>query len=263
MSGYQSPQILLIDPSSPTLLPLMVEFPKTLEDAIAQAQSATQAAIAAGYTRLQIDLLLPEFKPMPAAWLYLPLFSEAEAHLKIFFTDAGAAALARRDWGSVPHQIFSLDVAGARQTTPVEELVNPDDQAFLFIAPSAVEVSPVEQVCTAAGERPVVLFAPRLEDIGTVGIGYTARKIRERFLNTFEPCYYLRPLDRAALLRCYPSPWQVWLETDNTYTLVAEEMLKPTSERLDEILLKASSTQARPKRSLIGEMQRFLRALGQ
>lgn len=241
----------------------MVAFPQTLDDAIAQAQNATQAAIAAGYTRLQIDLLLPELKPMPVAFQYLPLFHDVGAGLKIFFTDAGAAALARRDWGTIPHQICSLDVAGARQTTPVAELVSPDDQIFLFVAPSAVEVSPVEQVCTAAGDRPVILFTPRLEDIGTVGIGYAARKIRERFLNTFEPCYYVRPFDRSALSRCYPSPWQVWLETDEVYTLVAEEPLKPSSDKLEELLLRAGGAQAAPKRSVIEEMQRFLRALGQ
>lgn len=241
----------------------MVAFPQTLDDAIAQAQSATQSAIAAGYTRLQVDLLLPELKPMPLAFQYLSVFREAGAGLKIFFTDAGAAALAKRDWGAIPHQICSLDVAGARQTTPVEELVSHNDQIFLFVAPSAVEVSPVEQVCTVAGDRPVVLFAPRLEDIGTVGIGYTARKIRERFLNLFEPCYYVRPLDRAALLRCYPSPWQVWLEADEAYKLVAEESLKPSSEKLEEILLRVGGTQAAPRRSVIEEMQRFLRALGQ
>ncbi|MBW4582464.1 MAG: DUF1995 family protein [Tildeniella nuda ZEHNDER 1965/U140] len=241
----------------------MVEFPQTLEDAIAQAQSATQAAIAAGYTRLQIDLLLPELKPTPIAFQYLSIFSDMGATLKVFFTDAGAAALARRDWGSIPHPICSLDVAGARQTTPVEELVSPDDQMFLFVAPSSVEVSPVEQICLAAGERPVILLTPRLEDIGTVGIGYAARKIRERFLSTFEPCYYVRPLDQAALLRCYPSPWQVWLESNQTYTLAAEELSKPNSERLEELLLQVGGAQAAPKRSVLEEMQRFLRALGQ
>ena len=241
----------------------MVDFPKTLEDAIVQAQSATQAAIAAGYTRLQIDLLLPELKPTPVAFQYLSMFSDLGAGLKVLFTDAGAAALARRDWGPTPYQIGSLDVAGARQTTPVEDLVSPENAVFLFIAPSSVEVSPVEQVCTAAGERPVILFAPRLEDIGTVGIGYAARKIRERFLNTFEPCYYVRPLDQAALLRCYPSPWQIWLESNDTYNLAAEEQSKPSSEKLEELLLQVGGRQVAPKRSVIEEMQRFLKALGQ
>lgn len=241
----------------------MAELPKTLDEAIAQAQSATRAAIAEGYTRLQVELSLPELKPMQPARQYLPVFADLGLSLKVFFSDAGAAALARRDWGEVPFQISSLDVAGARQTTPVEELVDSDDQAFLFIAPSAVEVSPVEQVCNAAGDRPVVLFNPRLEDIGTVGLGYAARQIRTRFLNTFEPCYSLRPMEQAAMLRCYPSGWQVWLEQSEGYTLLAEELQKPDSEQLDRIFQSTNRSQQPPKRGLIAEMQRFLRALGQ
>lgn len=241
----------------------MVDLPKTLDEAVAQAQTATHAAIAAGYGRLQIELRLPELKPMPPAQQYLSTFADLGSHLKVFFTDAGAAALARRDWGSGPFQICSLDVAGSRQTTPVEELVSPDDRQFVFVAPSAVEVSPVEQVCTAAGDRPVILFNPRLEDVGAVGIGYTARQIRRRFLNTFEPCYYLGPLDGVVLLRCYPSPWQVWLEEGEDYRLIGEELLKPDSERLNQIVIAASAGQSSSKPSFLSQMQRFLKALGQ
>lgn len=241
----------------------MAELPTTLDEAIAQAQAATTAALAAGYTRLQVELLLPELKPMPIAFQYLPTFADMGANLKVFFTDAGAAALARRDWGEVPFRIGSLDVAGSRQTTPVEELVDPEDQAFLFVSPSDVEISPVEQVCSVAGDRPVTLFNPRLENAGAIGIGYTARKLRERLLNTFEPCYYLRPLPQAALLRCYPSPWQVWLEGEDRYTLIAEEHQKPDSEQIDRILIAATGSQQVARRGFLSDLQRFLKALGQ
>ncbi len=240
----------------------MTHFPTTLDEAIAQAQAATFAAIAAGYSRLQVDLQLPELKPMEPAQLFLQGFDAYGAGLKVFFTDAGAAALARRLWADFPYPIKSVDVAGSRQTSTVEELIAPEDQAFVFIAPSAVEVLVVEQVCNAAGDRPVILFNPRLEDVSVVGIGYTARQLRERFLNTVEPCYYLRPLSQAALLRCYPTPWQVWLEGSEGYTLIGEELLRPNSEKLDEILAKAMGDN-RPQRSLIAQMQQFLRALGQ
>jgi len=45
----------------------MTELPKTLEQAIAQAREATKAAIADGYSLLQVELLFPELKPMPVA----------------------------------------------------------------------------------------------------------------------------------------------------------------------------------------------------
>jgi hypothetical protein len=241
----------------------MVDFPVTMDDAIAQARSATQAAIAAGYTRLQVELLLPELKPLPIAAPYLTVFEEFGSGLKVFFSDAGAAALARRDWAELPYRVKSLDVAGARQTSTVEELVDPEDQAVVFIAPTAVEVSVVEQVCKAVGEIPVVLFNPRLEDVGTVGIGYTARKMRDRFLTTFEPCYYLRPLAQSALLRCYPAAWQVWLEGEERYTLLAEEPQKPNSERLDQIFAAVNPQAGQPKRGFLSNLQQFLKALSQ
>jgi hypothetical protein len=249
---------------SPNLAPPTVPFPNTLDEAIAQAQSATQAALVVGYTRLQVELALPELKPMQPAFQYLSVLADYGPGLKIFFTDAGAAALAKRDWGDIPHTIQSIDIAGARQTTPVEELVLPEDQAFLFVAPSSVEVNLVEQICNAVGERPVILFNPRLEDVGTVGIGYNARKLRERFLNTIEICYYLKPLESAAILRCYPIPWQVWSETtEGEYTLIAEEPLKPTLERLDEIFTQTFGTQQSPGKGFFAEFQRIFKALGQ
>jgi hypothetical protein len=245
----------------------MVDFPTTLDEAIAQAQMATQAALAAGYTRLQVELAIPELKPMQPAHQFLPALAHYDAGLKIFFTDAGAAALARRDWGDVSHSIQSIDIAGARQTTVVEELVTPDDEAFLFVAPSSVEVFLVEQICNAAGDRPVVLFNPRLEDVGTIGIGYTARKLRERFLNTIEPCYFLKLLDGAALLRCYPSNWQVWSgATDGAnehYNLIAEEPLKPSLERLDEIFMQNSGVPPSRSQSMFAGLERILKALRQ
>lgn len=239
----------------------MTTLPNTLDEAIAQAQIATQAAIAEGYTRLQVELLFPELKAMPVAQQFVTAFADLE-HLKVFFTDAGAAALAKRDWGEVPFQLRSLDVAGTRQTTTVEEQVDPDDRLFLFVSPSAVEISPVEQICNEAGDRPTVLLNPRLEDAGTVGIGYAGRKLRDRFLNTFEPCYYLRPLEQAALFRCYPSPWQIWLEKAGTYVQIAEEHQKPDGEKIEQILGEAmGAKQARG--GFFIDLKRFLRALNQ
>lgn len=240
----------------------MVELPNTLDDAIAQAQSATLAALQAGYTRLSVDLVFPELKPMPIAQQFLPILSEYGAGLKVFFTDAGTAAMAKNGWGDVPFRYGSIDVAGSRQTTPVEEQVQPDDQIFVCVAPSAVEVGPVEQICNAAGDRPVILFNPKLEDVSIVGIGYAGRQLRQRFLDTIEPCYYLRPLDdESALMRCYPSPWQVWYSTDGTYRMIAEERERPDSEKLDEIFT-AQLGKPSGRGGLFAGLQQFLRALG-
>jgi hypothetical protein len=234
-------------------------LPNSLDEAVAQAQAATQSALDAGYSRLQVELLFPELKPMPVAEQFITLFGKQGEHLKVFFADAGAAALARREWGQVPFTIRG-----------VAELVNPiqpEDEVFVFVAPSPVEVREVEAMGEQAGDRPFILLNPKLQDVSIVGIGYAGRQLRERFLNTFETSYYLRPLDGAAVMRAYPGPWEVYLErTAGNYELIAEEAQKPVGEELDKILLRATASEAGNRASrpgLMTNLQRFLRALSQ
>lgn len=249
----------------------MTELPKTLEDAIAQARVATLAAIADGYSRLQVELLFPELKLMPVALQYIATFEQLSSQLnseeapaaalsfKVFFPDAGAAALARRDWGDVPFKIVDVGTGKFPQ-----EQIQPEDEAFLFVAPSPVEVAQVEKLCEEAGDRPVVLLNPRLQAVAIVGIGYAGRQLRDRFLNNFETCYHLRPLDGAALFRCYPSSWQVWLETGNDYKLIAELPKRPFGEELEEILAGTTKSADSPppkKPGLFTNLERFLRTL--
>ena len=248
----------------------MAELPSTLEEAIAQAREATKAALADGYTRLQVELVFPELKTMPVAQQFLPVFEEQASELKVFFPDTGAAALARRDWGQVPFKIEDL----GSSRTPIQGKIKEEDKVFLVVEPSSVEVAQVEQLCNAAGDRPVILLTPRLEDSTIVGIGYAGRQLRDRFIKTLHSCYYIRPLEEAAVFRCYPSQWQVWLETGDEYKLIAEEAQKPVGEGLDLIIAKATGAASgtttdtgnapKPKKAgLFTGLQRFLKALSQ
>jgi len=239
----------------------MSELPKTLEAAVEQAKRATQTALAAGLTRLQVELVFPELKHMPIAEQFLDLFADYGANLKVYFPDAGAAALARRDWGPMAFEIRGIG--------EIRGQIQPEDRLFFLVNPSAVEVNEVEKLSERAGDRPLIMLNPDLESVATIGIGYAARQLRDRLLSTFEPCYYLRPLDQAAILRCYPGLWQVWLEkSDGEYDLISETPQRPMGDDLDQILLKAtandSSPAARPaSRSIFTGLQRFLKALGQ
>jgi len=239
----------------------MVTIPQDLDEAIEQAKTATSAALAAGYTRLQVELMIPELKVMPIAEQFLPIFADYGSNLKVVFPDAGAAALARRDWGPMAFEIRGLDEIRAR--------LRAEDRAILVIEPSAVEVGEVEKLCTDADDRPVVLLNPHLEDVATIGIGYAGRQLRERFLNTLESCYYFRPLEGAVLFRCYPTPWQVWQEHEGSYTLLAEMPTKPVGDILDQILTNNDEESLKPlpsqasKAGFLTNLERFLRALNQ
>ena len=241
--------------------------PTTLAEAIEQAKSSTEAAIASGSGRWLIEIVVPEIalEAQSLTWEFTQLFEHLGAGLKVLFCDTGAAALARRDWGETNFRINDL---GSR-FTPVSEKISPEDEAYLVVAPSAVEVKFVEELCNLAGDRPVFLLIPQLEDVSIVGIGYAARQIRDRFLSTLQTCYYFRPLEGAAVLKTPDTNWQVWMAKDNNYELIAEPKQKPMGEVLERLLLAenesktdASSTPAK-KLGILSGMKRFLRALNQ
>jgi hypothetical protein len=246
----------------------MYRIPKTLEEAVTQAKETTQAAFNDGYKCVQVELVFPEIalQAQALALEFSSIFSEYGSGLKILFADTGAAALARRDWGEIPFKVSDL----GSSRTPVDMKISEDDRAFLVACPSSVEVAQVEKLCNMAGDRPVLLLIPQLEDVAIVGIGYTARQLRERFLNTLYSAYYLRSAEGGIVFKAHPSQWQVWLEKAEDYEFVIEQEQKPMGEDLERILLRASNASAnddgtnnpKPKKAgILKTMQNFLKAL--
>lgn len=246
----------------------MNTFPKSLEEAVDQAKEATLAALADGYNRVQVELVIAEIalQAQALALEFATIFAEYGSGLKVIFPDTGAAALARRDWGEVSFNVTDL----GSPFTPVSTKITPEDELILFVCPSSVEVERVEKLCNAAGDRPVVLLIPQLEDVSIVGIGLAARKLRERFIKTLYSAYYFQALEGAALLRCHPSPWQIWLEKEEGYELAIEEAQKPVGDVLERLLIKLTSDSPedsnipQPKKAgVLSNLQKFIRALSQ
>jgi Domain of unknown function (DUF1995) len=240
----------------------MSQLPTTLEESIELAQTAALAAIADGYQRITIEIAIPELKSMGLAQQFITAFTDRGNTLKVLFPDTGAAALARRDWTDIN---FKIDDLGSSRS-PVTDKMQDEDRLYIAIEPSAVEVAQVEKLCNAAGDRPVILFLPKLEDAAIVGIGYAARQLRDRFLTTLDTAYYIKPLETAAIYRCYPGQWQVWLEENDDYTLLAEREAKPVGDELDEILMPTTATPgtsnlAATSGGIFASLGRFLRTL--
>ena len=247
----------------------MNTFPQTLDEAVEQAKEATKAAIADGYNRIQVELVVPEIALQSEALAleFAGIFAESGSAVKVMFPDTGAAALARRNWGKQPFKVTDM---GSRFTS-IDSQISPEDEIFIVACPSAVEVERAETLSNLAGDHSVVFLIPQLEDVAVVGIGLAARQLRERFIKTIYSCYYFRPLEGAAILRCHPAPWQIWLEQAETYELAMELSSKPMGEDLDRLLLKLTSsdseagenTPQRQKPSFLGNLQKFLKALSQ
>ena len=244
-------------------------FPKSLDEAVAQAKEATKKAIADGYNRIQVELVIPEIALQAEALAleFARLFAEFGSGVKVMFPDTGAAMLAKRNWGEKPFQVTDM---GSR-FTPIETQIAETDEIFIVACPSSVEVERVEKLCNLAGDRPVLLLIPQLEDVAVVGIGLAARQLRDRFISTLYSCYYIRPLDEASILRCHPYSWQIWLEKESEYELATELSNKPMGEEGERLLIKLTPSESaeesnkdrRKKPGIFGNLQKFLKALSQ
>ncbi|WP_299413641.1 DUF1995 family protein [Acaryochloris sp. IP29b_bin.148] len=234
-------------------------FPDSLETSISQAVEATKAAIADHKTLLQVDIAIPELKPLPVAQQYLSQLPNLGENVKVFFSDTGAAALARHQWQEIAYELRGIE--------ELIDPVQPENDAFVFIAPTPVEVGKVEQICNQAGDRVCILLNPKLEDVSIVGIGMAGRTLRERFLNNIEPCYSFLPLERGAVIRSYPSEWQIWWaegEDDGSeHQILASEASRPSGERIGQILAPLMATENARKPGLFDNMQQFWKALTQ
>lgn len=246
----------------------MNTFPQDLQEAIVQAKKATQKAIADGYQRIQVEFVIPEIalQAQSLALEFANLLVESGKVVKVMFPDTGAAMLAKRDWGEIPFQVTDL---GSR-FTPVETQIADTDEIFIIPCPSSVEVERVEKLCNLAGDRPVVLLIPQLEDVAVVGIGLAARQLRERFISTIYSSYYIRPLDNAYILRSHPLPWQIWLEKEGQHELAMELSNKPMGEELERIMFQLTASEAdntvnikAKKPGIFNGLQQFLKALSQ
>jgi len=245
---------------------LQVRLPQSIEEAVLQAQWATRYAIQEGYTRLIAEINVPDLVPtytvakvsMPICWEFMKSFEEYGKGAKVFLPDAGAAALARRDWPDAPFTIAAIG-------DPVEK----DDSLLVFVASDSYQIAELEKVADSASPAfsknsiPMILLNPNLEDIAVVGIGLAARGIRERFLSTFEKVYYLTAGENYALFRLYPKQWMVWLEEPEDYTLIAEVLERPSGEQIQSFIdaeLEKRGLKTKPK-GIFGELGSFLRAL--
>ncbi len=225
-------------------------LPNNLEDATEQAIAATHQVIAAGGNRIIVDLRFPELKSMPIAYQFAASFNHLYGkEWQAIFSDAGAAALAKREWAE-------LDVS-VRGVNEGRRAIREEDKAFLLIEPTSVEVELVEKLAQLAGDRPFVMLNPRLEN-SEVGLGLAARQMRDRFLSTFETAYYIKPLELGALWRCYPQTWQIWQQTEEGMKAMAEVAQRPSSDDIERLFKQKTGKQSG---SFLGRLQQFFNAL--
>lgn len=233
-----------------TQSPEPILLPNNLEDATEQAIAATHQAIADGANRVLVDLRFPELKSLPIAYEFARSFNERYGNAwQALFSDAGAAALAKREWAD-------LEVS-FRGVNEGRRAIREEDRAFLLVEPSSIEVDQVEKLVQLAGDRPFVMLNPRLEN-SEVGVGLATRRLRDRFVSTFETAYYIKPLELGALWRCYPQTWQVWQNTEEGMQFLSEVEQRPSNDDIDRLFRQKTGQQSG---SFLGRLQQFFNSL--
>eukprot|EP00959_Pyramimonas_sp_CCMP1952_P423793 8877347-Pyramimonas_sp.AAC.1 len=104
------------------------------------------------------------------------------------------------------------------------EEVKPSDDVIIVFSPSSIVgnsiIPPLQAMCETIGDRPVILFNPRITDIPSAEGVMQVRGRQERldFENTFETVYHFRLLYNkpyhfpiyGALRKSYGQDWEIY-----------------------------------------------------
>lgn len=213
-------------------------IPSSFDAACEQAKQSLAAALAAGCRRLFLELdttngdeTYTSLKSsLPTVRAILKFFNTST--VQIAFPDAGAAALAKRDWGP--------EVCGEHAIVGIEQYRRRDsDAATIVVVPRASEVDTLAKIVLSAGDDAIIVINPDLIDMGVTGLSLNARRLRATVIDQFDSTYFLRTYGWGVLHRSFPGKWGVWVDDANEangFRCVTTLTGRPTADQIDEIL---------------------------
>jgi hypothetical protein len=214
-------------------------LPPDLRTAEAETREALRSALAADPRgRWTVELRFEGLRLLaPVLRLAAALEADAVA-FRLLFSDAGAAALARRDGPALAERIASfsdqLRRQGAEAAGAGDDQAAGSDELLLLVGASQSDYEEVETLCQAH-RGPVVLINPGLED-AAVGIGSVARQRRRGFLALWKAAYALIPQAATALRRCHPDDWELYRLDPDGYRFAGRFDHRPDAEEQETAL---------------------------
>lgn len=294
------------------------ELPASFEESVTSAVQSTLACKADGNLRLRVDfdtsmgdetytklkssmLFTQKFVSQIATGLLsvddneevskMAIKDSDAMTIRLYFPDAGSAALAQRDWKVASRE--ALVPSCVRFASLSRDLPAATDVALLFVCPRASEVDSLKIVMKDVEEKNVLLIfinpgkkftlfllslplqlssfdsqncynlLTELVNMGVTGYGAAGRMLREQLIDTLANSYYLRTLEWGAVTRAYPRGFSVW-KSDETapggYTLLTTTKQLLNFEELEE--LYAAEYPERPNADFFGSLSRFIEGFG-
>lgn len=204
-------------------------LPTDLLSAEAQALEAVAAALAADAAgRWSVEWRFEGLRVLAPSLRLLASLLEQNHSVMLVFSDAGGAALARRDAPDLADSIADFRALQQRQQQ------GPSEGVLLVVAPSQADYDAFEALCQ--GHRGAVLMLNGSLEDAAVGIGSVARQRRKGFLALWQAAYALIPLEGSALLRAFPAAWELYRQDPDGYRLAASFELRPDAETQAEAL---------------------------
>ena len=140
----------------------------------------------------------------------------------LLWSDAGGAALAKRDNPELSNKIFTF-----------KEFLNKSNNLntiLLVSSPQPYDIEMFEEVCSHTNST-VIMINGKLED-PIVGIGSVGRDMRKRFADKWKTIYFIQPLSLGALLKKYPSNWELYKLGSNGYSFINSFDKRPDDETI-------------------------------
>jgi hypothetical protein len=200
-------------------------LPADLRAAEEQTREALQQALAEQPRgRWSVEWRFEGLRLLAPALRLLSGLSQQGAPVLLVFSDAGGAALARRDAPELADQVLDFRQLQQRQQQQASEGI------LLVMAPTAADYEAFERLCLDH-QGAVVMLNGRLED-AAVGIGSVARERRRGFVATWQSAYSLAPLEGGALRRACPGPWELYRQDADGQRLIATFDQRPDAEAI-------------------------------
>ena len=200
------------------------KLPSDLKEAESNVYESIQSYFISNFEKsfLSINLKFEGLRINPLIFRLSIKLKEINYDNILLWSDAGGAALAKRDNPELANKIFTF-----------KEFINSSDllnSVLLVCSPQPYDIEMFEQVCSHTNST-VIMINGKLED-PIVGIGSVGREMRKRFAEKWKVLYFVQPLSMGALLKRFPHDWQLFKLNPNGYSFVKSFESRPDDETI-------------------------------
>tara|TARA_Y100001968_G_scaffold227782_1_gene210552 strand:- start:775 stop:1413 length:639 start_codon:yes stop_codon:yes gene_type:complete len=179
--------------------------------------------------RLAINIKFEGLKLMPIILRLGDKLRNNDIKFKLLWSDAGSAALAKRDNPQLLEFINSFGEVNSGKSLCA------DDELVIAVSPQPYDYEEFLQLCNSHVGK-IIMFNGRLEDTA-VGIGSIGRDRRKTFISSWQLIYSLEPISKGALMINYPQDWQLFRLDEDGYRYLKSFPNRPDIDTIAEFLI--------------------------